>query len=49
LEIPPARFLVVCTAGDESLDIAALRVCYLQRRVREAVDSNNVLLKEPDD
>jgi hypothetical protein len=44
-EIPPARFLVICYAGDAGPDMPALQVRHLQRCVRKAADSYIVLLE----
>ncbi len=46
---PPARLSIICTTGDACLDIVALRVRYLWRCICETANSNNILLKQPDD
>jgi hypothetical protein len=46
-EVLSAGVLVICAAGDAGPDMAALRVRHLQRLIRKAADSDNVLLEQP--
>ncbi len=48
-KVSPTGLLIVCAAGDAGPDMTTLRARHLQHRVREAADSDNVLLEQPDD
>jgi hypothetical protein len=46
-EVLPARHINVGTAGNTGPDVEVFQACYHQRPVCKAVDSNNMLLEQP--